>query len=60
MVGVGEAERETVRKALTSGVAVKKGGGSASIDLHVVVHTYNLSTKEAEASLSYVYSENQK
>lgn len=58
MVGVGEAKRP--RKALTSGVAVKKGGGSASIDLHVVVHTYNLSTKEAEASLSYAYSENQK
>lgn len=46
-VGVGEAKRETVRKALNSGIAVSKGGGTASVDLRVVVHTYNLSIKEA-------------
>lgn len=57
---MGEAKRETVRKTLNSGVVVSKGGGTASVDLRVVVHTYNLSTKKAEASLSYIYSKNQR
>lgn len=30
------------------------------MELRELVHTYNLSAKEAEASLSYVCSENQK